>query len=49
LLALFDGEDVCAGPVWTIEEAAEEFGSAREARAPGLGEHTAAWRAALEP
>jgi len=26
-LELFDGEDVCAGPVSTLEEAAEEFGT----------------------
>ena len=25
-LELFDGEDVCVGPVWTLEEAAAEFG-----------------------
>jgi crotonobetainyl-CoA:carnitine CoA-transferase CaiB-like acyl-CoA transferase len=47
-LELFDGEDVCAGPVWTIEEAAAEFGFEPGGAAPGLGEHTAAWRAELE-
>ena len=26
-LELFDGEDVCVGPVWTLDEAAAEFGS----------------------
>ena len=26
-LELFDDEDVCVGPVWTLEEAAAEFGS----------------------
>ena len=26
-LELFDGEDVCVGPVWTVDEAAAEFGS----------------------
>ena len=26
-LDVFDGEDVCVGPVWTLEEAAAEFGS----------------------
>lgn len=45
-LALFDGEDVCVGPVATYEEAAAEFGSP-PAPAPQLGEHTAAWRAEL--
>jgi len=47
-LALFDAEDVCVGPVATLEEAAAEFG-ARDglARAPALGEHTSAWRREL--
>ena len=26
-LELFDGEDVCVGPVWTLEEASAEFGA----------------------
>ncbi|MFN2629178.1 MAG: CaiB/BaiF CoA transferase family protein [Gaiellaceae bacterium] len=43
-LALFDGEDVCAGPVWSLEEAAAEFGVAGAVPAPALGEHTARWR-----
>jgi crotonobetainyl-CoA:carnitine CoA-transferase CaiB-like acyl-CoA transferase len=47
-LELFDGEDVCAGPVWTIEEAAAEFGFEPLGPAPALGEHTDAWRAELE-
>jgi crotonobetainyl-CoA:carnitine CoA-transferase CaiB-like acyl-CoA transferase len=46
-LELFDGEDVCAGPVWTIEEAATEFGFEPLGPAPALGEHTEAWRAEL--
>jgi crotonobetainyl-CoA:carnitine CoA-transferase CaiB-like acyl-CoA transferase len=48
-LELFDGEDVCAGPVATLEEASARFGRAPEAegRAPGLGEHTERWRADL--
>jgi crotonobetainyl-CoA:carnitine CoA-transferase CaiB-like acyl-CoA transferase len=46
-LELMDGEDVSAGPVWTIEEAASEFGVDREAAAPALGEHTDAWRSEL--
>ncbi|MDE3024778.1 MAG: CoA transferase [Acidobacteriota bacterium] len=45
-LALFDGEDVCVGPVATYEEAEAEFGGAR-GPAPKLGEHSAAWRAEL--
>jgi len=47
-LELFDGEDVCAGPVATLAEAAQEFGDdLPPGRAPELGEHTAAWSAAL--
>jgi crotonobetainyl-CoA:carnitine CoA-transferase CaiB-like acyl-CoA transferase len=46
-LELMDGEDVSAGPVWTIEEAAAEFGFEPDGPAPALGEHTAAWRAEL--
>jgi crotonobetainyl-CoA:carnitine CoA-transferase CaiB-like acyl-CoA transferase len=46
-LELFDGEEVCVGPVATLEEAAAEFGSPPEGRAPELGEHTAAWREEL--
>jgi alpha-methylacyl-CoA racemase len=44
-LELFDGEDVCAGPVATLAEAAFEFGSPVPGTAPHLGEHTVAWRA----
>ena len=46
-LALFDGEEVCVGPVATLEEAAAEFGAPVAGRAPALGEHTGAWRAEL--
>jgi alpha-methylacyl-CoA racemase len=47
-LDLFDGEDVCVGPVATLAEAAAEFGTASSfASAPALGEHTEAWRAEL--
>jgi crotonobetainyl-CoA:carnitine CoA-transferase CaiB-like acyl-CoA transferase len=46
-LELMDGEDVSAGPVWTIEEAAAEFGSDPGGAAPALGEHTDAWRSEL--
>jgi len=41
-LTLFDGEDVCVGPVWTLAEAAAEFGSAAGEPVP-LGAHTEAW------
>jgi alpha-methylacyl-CoA racemase len=46
-LELMDAEDVSAGPVWTIEEAAGEFGVKPDGPAPTLGEHTDAWRAEL--
>jgi alpha-methylacyl-CoA racemase len=48
-LELFDGEDVCAGPVATLREASREFGGPprEKAPAPKLGEHTEAWRAEL--
>jgi crotonobetainyl-CoA:carnitine CoA-transferase CaiB-like acyl-CoA transferase len=43
-LELFEGEDVCAGPVATLAEALPP--SARPVAA-ALGEHTEAWRAEL--
>jgi alpha-methylacyl-CoA racemase len=48
-LELFDGEDVCAGPVATLAEASREFGRPpwTHGRAPRLGEQTEAWRAEL--
>jgi alpha-methylacyl-CoA racemase len=47
-LELFDGEDVCVGPVATLDEAAREFSAAEDlGRAPRLGEHTDAWRSEL--
>jgi crotonobetainyl-CoA:carnitine CoA-transferase CaiB-like acyl-CoA transferase len=47
-LELFDGEDVMAGPVSTLAEAAARFGEdLPDLRAPRLGEHTDAWRAEL--
>jgi alpha-methylacyl-CoA racemase len=47
-LALFEGEDVMAGPVATLEEAALRFGEQASAGpAPTLGQHTEAWRAEL--
>jgi alpha-methylacyl-CoA racemase len=45
-LDLFEDEDVCAGPVATLEEAAE-FGDPQRGRAPAVGEHTDAWRQEL--
>jgi crotonobetainyl-CoA:carnitine CoA-transferase CaiB-like acyl-CoA transferase len=47
-LELFDGEDVCVGPVATLAEAASQFGEdAQPVGAPALGEHTEAWRLEL--
>jgi len=46
-LNLFEGEDVCVGPVATLEEAAREFGYPLEGRSSALGEHTTAWRREL--
>jgi alpha-methylacyl-CoA racemase len=46
-LVLFEGEDVMAGPVATLAEAAERFALAGSAAAPALGEHTSAWRALI--
>jgi crotonobetainyl-CoA:carnitine CoA-transferase CaiB-like acyl-CoA transferase len=44
-LELFEGEDVCAGPVATLGEAAAELGETDPPPpAPALGEHTDAWR-----
>lgn len=51
-LELLDAEDVCVGPVWTLEEAAAELrppprDEVSQGRAPALGEHTEAWRREL--
>lgn len=47
-LELFEGEDVCAGPVATLADAAGAYGRPpADAPAPVLGEHTEAWRAEL--
>jgi crotonobetainyl-CoA:carnitine CoA-transferase CaiB-like acyl-CoA transferase len=46
-LRLFDGEDVCVGPVATLEEAAADLAAAPAGAAPALGEHTASWREEL--
>jgi crotonobetainyl-CoA:carnitine CoA-transferase CaiB-like acyl-CoA transferase len=46
-LGLADGEDVCVGPVATPDEAAADLGIVPDAAAPGLGEHTEAWRRKL--
>jgi len=47
-LELFEGEDVCAGPVATLDEASGRFGRAAPTDPPpALGEHTGRWRAEL--
>ena len=47
-LQLFEGEDVMAGPVATLEEAAAWLGEgASPGHAPGLGAHTERWRTDL--
>jgi alpha-methylacyl-CoA racemase len=46
-LGLFEGEDVCVGPVATRAEAAAEFGTPGTVRAAAAGEHTADWRREL--
>jgi crotonobetainyl-CoA:carnitine CoA-transferase CaiB-like acyl-CoA transferase len=46
-LELFDGEDVCIGPVATLAEGAAAFGVPGAGRAPRLGEHTETWRRTL--
>jgi alpha-methylacyl-CoA racemase len=45
-LELFDGEDVCVGPV-ALRAEVDEFGEAPAGTAPLLGEHTEAWRTAM--
>jgi alpha-methylacyl-CoA racemase len=47
-LVLFDGEDVCVGPVATLAEAAQEFGEAGDVPSAPVGQHTSAWRAELD-
>ena len=46
-LELFDGEDVCVGPVWTRTEAAVVFGADDAVATVPLGAHTEAWRREL--
>ena len=46
-LDLFEGEDVCVGPVATLAEAAETFGEEPSAPSAGIGQHTEQWRGEL--
>ena len=47
-LELFDREDVCAGPVATLAEAATAFGAAADVPSAPVGQHTDRWRGELE-
>jgi alpha-methylacyl-CoA racemase len=46
-LELFEGEDVCVGPVATLTEAATDLGTPAPGTAPAAGAHTDAWREEL--
>jgi crotonobetainyl-CoA:carnitine CoA-transferase CaiB-like acyl-CoA transferase len=46
-LDLFEREDVCVGPVATLDEAAAEFGDPGGGRSSSVGEQTDAWRREL--
>ena len=46
-LQVFDGEDVCVGPVATLAEGAQAFGGGTGPPSASVGQHTAAWRAEL--
>jgi crotonobetainyl-CoA:carnitine CoA-transferase CaiB-like acyl-CoA transferase len=47
-LQLFDGEDVCVGPVATLAEGAAAFGEGTPVPSAAVGQHTQAWRAELD-
>ena len=47
-LELFDGEDVCVGPVAKLAEAATAFGEGTALPSAPVGQHTEAWRAELD-
>ena len=47
-LRLFDGEDVCVGPVATLAEGAAAFGTTTSVPSAAIGQHTDAWRAELD-
>ena len=46
-LQVFDGEDVCVGPVATLAEGAEAFGGVTGLPSAPVGQHTSGWRADL--
>jgi alpha-methylacyl-CoA racemase len=47
-LQLFDGEDVCVGPVATRAEGAAVFGATVSVPSAAVGQHTDAWRVELD-
>ena len=46
-LELFDGEDVCVGPVATLQEAADLLGTETALPSARVGQHTERWRGEL--
>ena len=46
-LELFDGEDVCVGPVATLQEAADLLGTGTALPSASVGQHTERWRGEL--
>ena len=46
-LVRFEDEDVCVGPVWSLDEAASAFGDPVSGEPVPLGGHTDAWRREL--
>jgi crotonobetainyl-CoA:carnitine CoA-transferase CaiB-like acyl-CoA transferase len=46
-LQLFDGEEVCVGPVATLAEAAASFGEGTARPSAAVGQHTDEWRGEL--
>jgi alpha-methylacyl-CoA racemase len=46
-LERFEDEDVCVGPVWSLDEAASSFGEPLSGGPVPLGAHTDAWRREL--
>jgi crotonobetainyl-CoA:carnitine CoA-transferase CaiB-like acyl-CoA transferase len=47
-LQLFDGEDVCVGPVATLAEGSAAFGEGTPVPSAAIGQHTKAWREELD-
>jgi crotonobetainyl-CoA:carnitine CoA-transferase CaiB-like acyl-CoA transferase len=47
-LQLFDGEDVCVGPVATLAEGSVAFGETTSGPSAAVGQHTDVWRTELD-